>query len=257
MTTTVTSTPTAPARKKRVRRRPRLYFSLRSPFSWMAVWQLEERIPNADEHIEYIPFFEPDAESAKALEELGGVFHYVQMSKAKHLYILNDTKRLAAKFGYQMKWPVDIDPWWELPHLAWIKAKQLGVQREFYQAVTRARWERGEDICEVDVLRPVLEDAGLPVEPLLTAPSDPGIRAAGVHALLNVYNDDVFGVPYFKWGTQKFWGLDRLADFLAVFEPTLHENDPVPPTADPLAGIPTTALAAVGSFDKDTAGGCG
>lgn len=237
---------------KRPKKKPRLYFSLRSPFSWMALRRLEERLPNADEVLDFIPFFDPDAETARMLGERGGEFHYTQMSKAKHLYILNDTKRLAAKFGYAMRWPVDIDPWWELPHLGWLKARELGVHREFYRAVTRARWERGENICDAGVLGPVLAEAGLPVEPLLTAPSDPRLREAGVDALLSAHDDDIFGIPYFKWGMQKFWGLDRLDDFLAAFEPTAAE-----PAADPLAGIPAPALVAVGGFDHDTAGGCG
>jgi 2-hydroxychromene-2-carboxylate isomerase len=236
----------------RKKRTPKLYFSLRSPFSWMALRRLEERIPNADELIDFVPFFDPDAQTAAALAERGGEFHYTNMSKAKHLYILNDTKRLAAKFGYAMRWPVDVDPWWELPHLGWLKAKELGSHREFYRAVTAARWERGENICDREVLGPVLAAAGLPVEPLLAAPDDPRLRAAGVDALLSAHENDIFGIPYFKWGMQKFWGLDRLDDFLAAFEPTLPE-----PAADPLAGIPVPALAAVGGYDHDTAGGCG
>jgi 2-hydroxychromene-2-carboxylate isomerase len=241
---------------KRPKKKPKLYFSLRSPFSWMALRRLEERIPNADEVIDYIPFFDPDAETARLLAERGGEFHYTAMSKAKHLYILNDTKRLAAKFGYEMRWPVDVDPWWELPHLGWLKAKQLGLHREFYRAVTKARWERGENICDEQVLGPVLADAGLPVEPLLAAASDPRMRAAGVDALLSAHEDDIFGIPYFRWGMQKFWGLDRLADFLDVFEPTLA-GEPAPAEPAPLDGIPAPALAMVGAFDHDTAGGCG
>ena len=202
----------------RAKKPPRLYFSLRSPFSWMAVRQLEERVPNAQEVIEYVPFFEPDAESLAALQEQGGKFHYVAMSKAKHLYILNDTKRLAAKFGYDMKWPIDVDPWWELPHLAWFKAKDLGVHEEFYAAVMSARWERGEDICEPEILRRILTDAGLDPEPLVSAPSDPEIRQRGVQALMDVYQDDIFGVPYFKLGRQRFWGLDRLDDFVLALQ---------------------------------------
>ncbi|GAA1229203.1 hypothetical protein GCM10009676_09660 [Prauserella halophila] len=239
------------------KRKPRLYFSLRSPFSWMAVRQLEQRVPNADEKIDYIPFFEPDEESARALAQRGGEFHYVHMSKAKHLYILNDTKRLAAKFGYRMQWPVDDDPWWELPHLAWIKAREMGVHREFYRAVTAARWERGENICDTENLRAILVEADLPTDPLLETPSDPDIRAAGVDALMKVYDDDVFGVPYFRWGSQKFWGLDRLDDFLAVFEPALDQGLPAGPSEDPLADVPSAVTAAVGAFDHDTAGGCG
>lgn len=204
---------------------PRLYFSLRSPFSWMAVRQLEERLPNAPEVIEYVPFWEPDSRSAAALAEAGGEFHYIAMSKAKHLYILQDTKRLAAKFGYQMKWPIDVDPWWELPHLAWIKAKHLGVERPYYQAVMAARWERGEDICVPEVLKRTVEEAGLPSEPLLTAVDDDDIRAEGVRALLDIYHDDVFGVPYFKIGRHRFWGRDRLEDFLDVLLPTLAQAE--------------------------------
>lgn len=200
---------------------PRLYFSLRSPFSWMAIRQLEERIPNAHEIIEYVPFFEPDAQSLAALVEQGGKFHYVAMSKAKHLYILNDTKRLAAKFGYDMKWPIDIDPWWELPHLAWFQAKDLGVHKRFYDAVMAARWERGEDICEPEVLRRICRDAGLDADVLVAAPSDPEIRQRGVQALMDVYHDDVFGVPYFKFGRHRFWGLDRLDDFIEALKSSL------------------------------------
>ena len=206
----------------RPKKPPRLYFSLRSPFSWMAVRQLEERLPNAHELIEFVPFFEPDAVSLAALEAQGGKFHYVAMSKAKHLYILNDTKRLAAKHGYDMKWPIDVDPWWELPHLAWFKAGDLGVQRRFYDAVMAARWERGEDICEPSVLHRICTDAGLPAAELVAAPSDPQIRQRGVQALLEIYLDDVFGVPYFKLGRQRFWGLDRLADFVTALESTVE-----------------------------------
>ncbi|MBP0455062.1 MULTISPECIES: 2-hydroxychromene-2-carboxylate isomerase [unclassified Kitasatospora] len=205
-----------------MRKPPRLYFSLRSPFSWMAVRQLEERLPNAQELIEYIPFSEPDAQSAAALEAQGGTFHYVAMSKAKHLYILNDTKRLAAKFGYPMKWPIDKgDEWWDLPHLAWLKARELGVHREYYAAVMAARWERGEDICDPEVLRATCGAAGLDADALVGAPDEPHIREQLVRGLMDIYEDDVFGVPYFKVGRHRFWGLDRLDDFLPVLEQAL------------------------------------
>ena len=201
-----------------MKKRPRIYFSLRSPFSWMAVRQLEQRLPEAHDILEWVPFFEPDERSAAALRERGGEFHYVAMSKAKHLYILQDTKRLAQRFGYQMKWPIDVDPWWELPHLAWIQAKRDGVHREFYHAVMAARWERGENICEPEVLHRIVTDAGLSPGSLLGAVDDPEIRDLGLQALMEIYVDDVFGVPYFKVGRQGFWGLDRLDDFLAALD---------------------------------------
>ncbi|WP_077801289.1 2-hydroxychromene-2-carboxylate isomerase [Streptomyces sp. JHA26] len=205
-----------------MRRPPRLYFSLRSPFSWMAVRRLEERLPNAEELIEYVPFTEPDDISMAELTRRGGEFHYIAMSKAKHLYILADTKRLAAKYGYAMKWPLDTgDEWWELPHLGWLKARELGVHREYYRAVMAARWERGEDICDREELRRILLEAGLDGDTLVSAPEDPAIREQGVQALMEVYEDDVFGVPYFKLGRHRFWGLDRLDDFVTALEEAL------------------------------------
>lgn len=199
-----------------MRKPPRLYFSLRSPYSWMALRQLEAKLPECHDVIEWVPYYSPDDKTLAELGEAGAKFLYTPMSKAKHLYILQDTKRLAARFGYAMRWPIDIDPWWELPHLAWLKARRLGVHRTYYDAVTAARWERGENICEPDVLRRVVADVGLDPQPLLTAVDDPETRAESIQGLVDVYHDDVFGVPYFKVGRERFWGLDRLDDFLAA-----------------------------------------
>lgn len=236
-----------------MKRRPRVYFSLRSPFSWFAMRQLEERLPEADQLFDFVPFFEPDADFKRELEERGAEFHYVPMSKAKHLYILQDTKRLAQRYGYPMVWPIDVDPWWVLPHLAWLKARRLGVHREYYRAVMQARWERGEDICETDVLHRILTDAGLQADTLVAAPSDPEIREEGLQALVQVYEDDIFGVPYFKLGFHRFWGLDRLDDFLAALDATRQRQA----VTIPQEGIPAAVIASVGSVDHDTAGGCG
>ncbi|WP_367127681.1 2-hydroxychromene-2-carboxylate isomerase [Saccharothrix sp. HUAS TT1] len=236
------------------RKPPRLYFNLRSPFSWMSLRRLEERLPQAREIIEFVPYWDPDAETVRGLEERGAGYHYVQMSKAKHLYILQDTKRLTARFGYSMTWPVDVDPWWELPHLGWLKARHLGQDRVFYDAVTGARWGRGENICDADVLRRVLSDAGLDPEPLVTAAHDPAIRAEGLDAMEQAWKDDVFGIPYFKVGRHRFWGLDRVDDYLDALLPTLA--DQLVPAAV-LDDLPAPVLERVGGLDHDTAGGCG
>lgn len=204
-----------------MRRPPRLYFSFRSPFSWMALRRLEERLPQAPELIEYVPYWDPDEKMAAALDERGSGFHYTRMSKAKHLYILQDTKRLAQRYGYSMTWPIDIDPWWDLPHLAWLRARETGAHRELYAAVCTARWERGENVCEPEVLHAVCVDAGLDADALVAAGTDDAVRAAGLAALSAAYDDDVFGIPYFKLGRHRFWGLDRLDGFLDALLPAL------------------------------------
>ena len=178
---------------------------------------------------------------------------YAQMSRAKHLYILMDTKRLAQREGLAMSWPVDVDPWWELPHLAWLWARRLGRAEEFYDAVIAARWERGENICDPAVIRAAATEAGLDPDAAVAAADDAAIREEGVDCLYAAYDDDVFGVPYLRWRRHRFWGFDRLDPFLTTWrgaEPPARGAEPPAP-----ALVPAPEPARV--YDTDTAGGCG
>jgi 2-hydroxychromene-2-carboxylate isomerase len=255
-----------------VTRGARLFFSFRSPFSWLLVERLRRIVPDAHELIEFVPFWEPDAEMQRALEEREAGVHYLPMSKAKHLYILQDTKRIATQLGLRIVWPVDVEPRWEVSHLGWLQAQRLGRGPEFYAAVTAARWERGEDICDPDVIRAAAVTAGFGgnADVVVAGAVDPGVRAEGLECLVRAYEDDIFGVPYFRLGWHRFWGYDRLDDFLEVFLPALGR---VPATAaagpaqavargvdassDPQPEAPALLRDLVGSYDTDTAGGCG
>ena len=143
-----------------MRLNPRVYFSFRSPFSWMAIERLQQVVPDAYEVLEFIPYWEPDSTTERALQQQGAVIQYAPMSKAKHLYILQDTKRLAESLGLHMAWPVDVNPVWEVPHLGWLAAQRLGYGKAFYCAVVTARWTRGENICDVDVICRLAESIG-------------------------------------------------------------------------------------------------
>jgi len=236
----------------RAKKPPKVYFSLRSPFSWMALRLLEERVPNAREVMEFVPWWDPDATTTSALQERDSGVHYTQMSKAKHLYILQDVKRLSAKHDLDLAWPIDVDPWWELPHMAWLKARRLGFDKVFYDALTSARWEAGENICDPEVLHHVATSVGLDGELMVNAAHDPTIREEGTAAMASAYDDDVFGIPYFKLGRHRYWGLDRVDALL----PTLAGSSDVPAATD-ITDVPALVLERVGGYDRDSAGGCG
>lgn len=232
------------------RKPPRVYFSFRSPFSWIAMRRLHELLPEAADVLEFIPFWDPDPLTTESLEAVGARLHYVQMSKAKHMYILQDTKRLTRRYGYEMTWPIDVDPWWELPHLAWLKARHSGCERALYLALTEARWKRGENICERDVLIYAANSVGLDGGDLVGAADDPAIRQEGTDALRRAWNEDIFGIPFFIVGRHKFWGLDRLDAFLEELASSATGRVAPPPRIEALAvGGP--------SLDFDTPGGCG
>jgi len=166
--------------------------------------------------LDYIPTWEPDKVTLALLQERGGKVLYHPMSREQHLYILQDIKRLATNLGYRIAWPVDHEPWWELPNLACLAARQQGKGREFFHHLYRTRWEEGGNICSPEVIRRLADELDLDTEAVLRAPENPELRREGAEALLRCYRDGVFGVPFFVVGHEKFWGVDRISLFVAA-----------------------------------------
>jgi 2-hydroxychromene-2-carboxylate isomerase len=229
----------------------RFYFSLRSPYSWLAWHDLLTGHPQLLERIDLRPFWEPDELSEKLLAEAGGRFLYTPMTKEKHLYILHDVRRLAAERGLSVVWPVDeVQPCWEVPHLAYLAAERRGVGPAFISAAYRTRWQQGRNICDPEVIGSLASELGMDPAQLSTAVDESSLRSAGAGRLLDLYVDSVFGVPYFRHGYQRYWGLDRFPLFVAGLS--------AEPAADRASGSsPSVATACVRATDWGHAGGCG
>lgn len=223
------------------RRGPRWYFSLRSPYSWLAYRDLLDRYPDVADEIEWLPFWEPDAATTKELAERDITLPYVAMSREKHLYMLQDVRRLVRERGLAMAWPVDQEPVWEVSHLAYVAAERLGKGRAFIDAAYRARWEQGRNISDPEVMAAIGGELGIDPGTLAGAGTDPALREEGARRLEALHRDGVFGVPYFINGFEKFWGVDRLAAFAGSVRSARAEA--------------TTPL--VPSLDQGHAGGCG
>jgi 2-hydroxychromene-2-carboxylate isomerase len=230
-----------------MKRPPRLYFSFRSPYSWLAVARLRRRAPDLFTRMELFPYWDPDPVTRQMLRDRDAELPYQPMSKAKHLYVLFDTRRLATRLGLPMAWPVDRDPWWELPHLGWLAARRAGLAERCYDALVAARWTEGADICDTGEFTRVITAAGLDGAALVAAVQRDDIRTEGVEALVSAYQDDVFGVPYLLLGRHRYWGYDRVDLFL-------EDLGSAGPTGD---GGSVPAAIPVGAYDTDTAGGCG
>lgn len=212
----------------------RFYFSFRSPYSWLAV-HLLRRLASAQilDSIEYIPFWEPDSRFVQQLQACGKEFLYRPMSRAHHLYILQDVRRLAAEQGLAMRWPVDeASPRWERPHLAYLAAARLGFGEVCREAIYRARWERGENICAATTIESVADEIGVERQRLIEAPEDPAVRQDALEALESCVDANAFGVPYFVAGREAFWGSDRIVPFLRSAQAMLERMvQPVTDTA--------------------------
>lgn len=240
-----------------MKRRPRLYFCFRSPYTWLAVRALATAVPDMYSRIDFVPYWEPDAKTYQGLKDRGAEFLYAPMTKAKHLYLLYDTKRIAQRMGVTMKWPVDVDSQWDIPHFAWCRANRSGLGPAFLAEVMTARWERGEDICDRTVIRRLARTIGADESALADAVDDPDIREEAVGHLVRAYEDDVFGIPYFFVGRERFWGFDRLPDFLAALMPALGRTSPSVSSAADLDLAAALPSGLPGAHDTDIAGGCG
>lgn len=230
-------------------KQPRFYFSLRSPYSWMAYRDLLSSYPDVAAAVQWVPFFEPDELSTRMLALRGEEFPYSAMSKAKHLYILQDVGRLTKERGLPLTWPVDRDPVWEVPHLGYLVARAAGVGPEYIAAVYRARWELGLNICDRAVIADIASSLGLDPVQVSSASDSRVLREEGVEILLEICKDGVFGVPFFVHRFSRFWGMDRVADFAAHLRAKLEP-----------AGAMPASVSSVGvgrSSEESHAGGCG
>ncbi|QFU90536.1 2-hydroxychromene-2-carboxylate isomerase [Amycolatopsis sp. YIM 10] len=195
-------------------RRPRFYFSLRSPYSWLAHRDLLATRPAVLDQLEWIPFWEPDDWSTRLLTEAGAEFPYTVMSRPKQLYVLRDVARLAASRGLRVRWPIDREPRWEVPHLAYLVAARDGLGPAFVATAYRVRWEENGDICDPEVVAAIAGEIGAAADECAAAAESPRWRRAGLEALLAAVDEGVFGVPFFARGYDKYWGVDRLPLFL-------------------------------------------
>ncbi|WP_434449373.1 2-hydroxychromene-2-carboxylate isomerase [Lentzea sp. E54] len=232
------------------RKTPRFYFSLRSPYSWLAYRELMSRFRDVAETIEWRPYYEPDEHSAGLIRAQGAELPYAEMTRAKHFYILQDVARLARERGIEVTWPVDRDPVWEVPHLGYLYARRHGKGLAYIDAVYRARWEQGRDICDRATIGEIGALLELDSVAVANAADDGELRGEGAVSMAEAFRHGAFGVPFFVQGFTRFWGLDRLEAFAG------H----VRARQAPAQAEPEVVTAAVGMGpgpDDGHAGGCG
>jgi 2-hydroxychromene-2-carboxylate isomerase len=241
--------------------RARFYFSFRSPYSWIGARLAEERIDQEQHPVEYIPYWDPDERTQSMLASARAAFLYTPMPRQKHLYLLQDIKRIASRLGYTLAWPVDRDPWWELPHLGYFVARRHGRERPYLNAVYRARWERGLDICAPAQLAAIAAESGVDPDAVVHAPDEEAIREEGALALQLAWRDGVFGIPFYINGFEKFWGIDRFEDFRASLSRDGRTREPLLRADATASGAAACAAPALVDdtepYDTGHPGGCG
>lgn len=256
------------------------YFSFRSPYAWIAYKLLAQTLtPSQAERLNFLPYWEPRAMTLEQLRSRNADFLYQPMTKEKHLYILQDVKRITQALQWKHVWPIDRNAEWELAILAYLAADRMGHGPTYRDAVYAARWERGLDIHQGATLELLAQELAMDVASFNELRGSEEIQAQATSCLERAWQAGVFGIPFFVAGREKYWGIDRLSAVIKILKsPPAEQRSHTPPSEKPgtnvgramggwvASGIDASVLesvldidwqAASCHWDSDAAGGCG
>lgn len=131
--------------------------------------------------------------------------------KGKLAYETLETRRYVEKHGLSAYRP---NPHFPVNTLlimrGLIAARRAGVGDRYLEAVLSAMWESGEKMDDPEVVRRVLDDAGLDAAALLAATQDAEVKAELIANTEAAVARGAFGIPTFFVGEEMFFGKDRL-----------------------------------------------
>lgn len=91
-----------------------------------------------------------------------------------------------------------------------IAAQHLGCFMPYVEAIMTAMWEKGLNTGDLDVVRLLLDEAGLDGAAILAKADEPDVKAELVANTEKAAGRGAFGVPTFFVGPDMFWGKERL-----------------------------------------------
>lgn len=177
----------------------RFYFSFRSPYSWLAFYRISKLKDQLPVDINFIPCYP----SKEFLEK-----H--QNDPTKMTYSSDDVKRFTEAYGLELKWPKPFDTDWIVPHAAFLYAEDEGKNTDFGLAAYAVRFSKGLDIGSEDVLRDIAAENELDVNDMLQSTRDVQYKKRVMKGMAHTRKDKMFGVPFFIYNDQRYWGNDRL-----------------------------------------------
>lgn len=184
----------------------RFFHDFASPFSYLASTQIERIARRHGATVEYVPIL------------LGALFRDIgtpdvpmfAMNAPRQAYVTKDLSDWSRWWGVPFRFPSNF------PIRTVQPLRAALVAPEVTQALYRAAWAEDRDIADPQVLRSVLDEAGVDGEAVLAETREQRIKDQ-----LRANTDEaralgVCGVPSMLVGERLFWGQDRLDQVDAV-----------------------------------------
>lgn len=199
------------------------YFSFRSPYAWLAYYRIVHALRDPAVEFRRIPVFPPP-----------NFPNDPAANPNKMAHLRTDIERMAKAYGLQVKWPAGVDTDWMRPHAAFLAAQDAGRGDPFALELFAARFSQAKDIGDNANLREAATRAGLDADAIVRAADDAEFQQRVMVGMGNALQAGIFGVPFFVYRGENFWGNDRLEWLLRAINTQLGR--PVPElTADLLA----------------------
>ncbi|MEM9060801.1 MAG: 2-hydroxychromene-2-carboxylate isomerase [Pseudomonadota bacterium] len=181
------------------------FYSLLSPFTYLAGLGLEEIAASHDAEIVYRP-----ADILHVFAQTGGT-PVPKRHPSRQAYRLQELTRLSRMNGFELNlqpahWPVDAVP----ASCAVIAIKNAGGPTgDVSHAFLKACWAEDRDISKPETIAAIAADHGFDVASLSSeiAAAEDEFNANTQSAI----EAGVFGAPFYVVGDEKFWGQDRLS----------------------------------------------
>ena len=175
----------------------KLYFAYNSPYAFLANTRVERELAPYSVELEYKPIYSP--------RKAGGG---PNISPAKLRYLLEDVGRFAKEYGLSLKPGPFADT--GSACRGFLYAQEKGRAKPYHDAVYSARWLEGRDIGDQEVLAQIAKGYGLNGGEFLGAIQSPRYADALDQINKDAEADGAFGIPFFVYRGEKFWGNDRI-----------------------------------------------
>jgi 2-hydroxychromene-2-carboxylate isomerase len=177
-----------------------LWFSFRSPYSYLALEQIEAILGPHGVPLVLRPIAPMVARG-------------LSVPQIKRLYIVRDAKREADRLGIPFGELCDplgpgVDNCLAIAH--WALRRGPGDALAFARSAMRGIWAEARDVSAYVDLRAVVERAGLPWEEARAALDDPEAARAAQANAADLAVIGLWGVPSIRCGDFVAWGQDRL-----------------------------------------------
>lgn len=188
-------------------------FDFAGPNSYLAYKMLPELCARTGAQVVYVPIL------------LGGLFKLTNNQAPMMRYAETPAKQKYEMLEFQRfvkahAIPFKMNPRFPLNTLyvmrGAIAAQRLGCFTPYMDAVMAAMWQDGADMGDLDVVRDVLDRAGLDSSALLALADDPEVKAELIANTEAAAKRGAFGVPTFFVDEEMFWGKERLGQVEAA-----------------------------------------